>query len=237
MENKNYAIPLALAVIGVIIGGYFLLSGGSANRLTGLSGIATDQAKPSEPLDNFRPVDANDWIKGDLEADVIIVEYSDIECPFCKIFHETLKEVTADYDGTEVAWVFRHFPLDMLHQNARLEAEATQCAGLIGGNEKFWEYLSLLFETTTSNDGLDIDQLPEMAKAIGLDQTDFNNCLNQGLASEAINIDLQNAADSGAAGTPFAVIICKDDFKISIPGAIPTQEMKNLIDNLLTEEL
>lgn len=239
MENKNYAIPLALAVIGVIVGGYFLLGGDSSNRLAGLAGISDSNSEIEEvnPLDNFRPVESTDWIKGNLEAEIIIVEYSDIECPFCKVFHNTLKAVTADYDDNQVAWVFRHFPLDMLHQNARLEAEATQCAGIIGGNDKFWQYLSRLFETTNSNDGLDINQLPEIAETIGLDKQSFSDCLDQGLASEAVETDLQNAIESGAGGTPFAVITTKDGLKLAIPGAVPAEEMKNLIDNLLAEEL
>ena len=58
---------------------------------------------------------------------VYVIEYSDLECPFCKQFHSTLQDMMVEYEG-KVVWVYRHFPLDMLHPKARAEAAATECA-------------------------------------------------------------------------------------------------------------
>ncbi len=102
------------------------------------------------------PVTEKDHIYGNPAADLLLVEYSDLECPFCKRFHETMTQVMKEYGDTgKVAWVYRHFPLDSIHSKARHEAEATECAGELGGKDKFFEYLNKLMEITPSNNQLD----------------------------------------------------------------------------------
>jgi len=103
---------------------------------------------------DMAPVAQGEFIKGDINADIIAIEYSDPECPFSKRFHATMLQVMQNYNG-KVAWVFRHFPLDSIHKKARSESEAIECAGMLKGNEMFWKYLDRVFELTPSNDGLD----------------------------------------------------------------------------------
>lgn len=91
------------------------------------------------------PVTASDHIRGDINADVIIVEYSDLECPFCARFHPIIKDILEQY-GTKVAWVYRHFPLDGIHANARAKAEASECVASLGGNDAFWKYVDATFD-------------------------------------------------------------------------------------------
>lgn len=102
------------------------------------------------------PVTEKDHISGNPQAELMLVEYSDPECPFCKRFHETMIQVMKEY-GTQgkVAWAYRHFPLDAIHSKARHEAEAVECAGELGGNEKLWEYVNTLYKITPSNNQLD----------------------------------------------------------------------------------
>lgn len=102
------------------------------------------------------PVTPKDHISGNPQADLMIVEYSDPECPFCKRFHETMTQTMSEYGKSgKVAWVYRHFPLDSIHSKARKESEAIECAGEIGGNDKFWEYMNKLMEITPSNNQFD----------------------------------------------------------------------------------
>jgi len=119
-----------------------------------LAGTATDSVQ----LDEMKPVGDDDYINGDMNAEIVAVEYSDPECPFSKRFHTTMQQIIKEYDG-KVAWVFRFFPLDSIHKNARLESEAIQCAGTLKGKEMYWKYLDRVFEITTSNDGLDLNLL------------------------------------------------------------------------------
>lgn len=100
-------------------------------------------------LDNEKiklsPLSEKDHVRGDRNAQVVIIEYSDLQCPFCQRFHGTMNEVMRGYKPEQVAWVFRHFPLDSIHQNARPLAEASECAYELGGDKKFWEFIDALF--------------------------------------------------------------------------------------------
>jgi len=107
---------------------------------------------------DLKPVSPDDHILGNKDAKIVIVEYSDLECPFCKVFHNTMHKVVEKSNG-DVAWVYRHYPIPQLHKKAFHEAEATECAWEQKGNEGFWKYMDKLFEITTSNDGLDESRL------------------------------------------------------------------------------
>ena len=117
------AIPISIVIAGVIIGGALIV----ALRQPSNSAAGVLQPQGAEQLtgdlEQMQPIAADDHIRGNRDAPVKIVEYSDTECPFCKAFHATLQKATQEY-GDDVAWVYRHFPLDQLHSKARKEAAA-----------------------------------------------------------------------------------------------------------------
>lgn len=116
-----------------------------------LSGKTEDATKVNIP-----PITEKDHILGNPNAEIKIVEYSDTECPFCKRFDTTMNDIMKEYQSSgKVAWVYRYFPLDSIHPRARHEAEALECANELGGNAKFWEYLTGIFKVTPGNNGLD----------------------------------------------------------------------------------
>ena len=86
------------------------------------------------------PVTAEDHIKGNVDAKVKVIEYSDFDCPFCSRFHDTMNSVSAKYDDSEVAWVYRHFPLEQLHPNAPVIALASECVAALGDSDSFWAF-------------------------------------------------------------------------------------------------
>jgi protein-disulfide isomerase len=94
---------------------------------------------------NLDPIIESDHVFGNRNAEVFIVEYSDLECPFCARVHPTLHKLVEDYDG-KVAWVYRHYPIPALHENAELKARASECAALQGGDEVFFKYINEVFE-------------------------------------------------------------------------------------------
>ena len=228
---NKHLIPIAIVVAGGLVAAaiYF---GGSVQQP-----ITTNQQVDSAEID-ISPVTDKDHIVGSRNAPIVIVEYSDTECPFCKNFHNTMKEVVSVYGG-QVAWVYRHFPIAQLHAKAAKEAEATECANELGGNQGFWNFTNKLFETTNSNDSLDPSELPKIALAVGLDVNAFNTCLSSGRYKEFITKSIEEAIKSGARGTPYSVIIAKDGRKDTINGALPlehadpTRSVKAKIDALL----
>lgn len=178
-------------------------------------------------------ITSDDHIRGDLEtAKVVLVEYSDLECPYCKQFHTTLQQVYDDYGG-DVAWVYRQFPLESLHPKAPREAEAAECAGDLGGNDGFWAFIDKVYEVTPSNNGLLDTQLPEIAVEIGLDETAFTDCLDSGKYTDTVNAQYQDAVNAGGNGTPYSVVVAKDGTTVPINGAQPITSVKSTIDSLL----
>jgi len=231
--NKNgfLNVPTAIILAGIIIAAavIYAFPKNSPNN-----DIVADKGKEltASAVDSIQPVSNKDHIRGNPNAAVKIIEFSDLECPFCKRFHLTMQEVMDEY-GKEVAWVYRHFPLDALHSKARKEAEATECANELGGNDKFWDYVDKLFEITPSNNQLDLALLPKIAAEIGLDKVKFENCLASQKYAGHIESDVKDAVASGARGTPYSVVISKNGEKFIINGAQPYSSVKQIIDTAL----
>lgn len=228
---------LVLCAIGFFVllglmlndGNFSLLGSGNTGNAQPAAPVADDGTQPLAQI-SVRPVDErNDHVRGAKNARVTIVEYSDFECPFCKVFHATMKQVFSAYPN-DVRWVYRHFPLDSLHSQARREALASECASEQG---KFWEFADLIFQETTSNDGLDLTKLPEYARRAGVNVTKFNECLNSGKYASAVQEDEQDAQAAGARGTPYSVIIGPSGEKIPLSGALPFAQVKAAIDSAL----
>lgn len=178
-------------------------------------------------------VTARDHLRGAKNAKVTLVEFSDTECPFCRKFHPTLRQILKKFPD-EVRWVYRHYPLDGLHAKSRKEAEATECAAELGGNEKFWAYLDRLFEVTPGNDGLDSAELPNIAEYVGLSKASFESCLSSGRHAKRVADDLADATlASGGEGTPHTVVIGPDGKKFAIGGAQPYVRVEQMITELL----
>jgi protein-disulfide isomerase len=236
-QSNTLLIPAAIIVAGALIAGAVYFDSRNASE-----GVASSQSQntgqQSKELDKLRPIDSGDHIRGNPNAPVKIVEYSDTECPFCKRFHETLKQVMDEYgESGKVAWVYRHFPLDQLHPiKARNEATALECANELGGNEKFWAYADRLFEITPSNNNLDQAELPNIANYVGLDLDKFNSCLSSGKYAEHIESEVKNALETGGQGTPWSIVFGKNGKKYPLSGAQPYASVKQLIDLALQEK-
>ncbi|HXF44191.1 MAG TPA: DsbA family protein [Candidatus Paceibacterota bacterium] len=228
-EKRDWLLPGSIVIAAVLISVSLLYNAGSGKN-GDAANLAPDKNTPTTA--DIRSVSSEDHILGSASADIIIVEYSDLECPFCKRFHPVMKQVLASY-GSEVAWVYRHLPLDSLHSKARKEAEATECAAELGGNDAFWAYVDKIFEVTPSNNGLDLTLLPKIAKDIGLDEAKFTVCLDSGKYASKIQSDVDDATKAGARGTPFSLVLKDKKIAGTIPGALPFDQVKLLIDAVL----
>jgi protein-disulfide isomerase len=231
MDIKNsLAVPAAIVISGIVIAIAIVWSVGKSNTEP-----VANEPETMGDLEALRPVTANDHVRGDLKAPVMIVEYSDPECPFCKRFHETMQAIVKKYDG-KVSWTYRHFPLAELHKKAQKESEATECAAKIGGSGMFWNYTDALYAATPSNDGLAASELPKIASNLGLDVAKFNTCLESGEMAKRVNADRENAMATGGNGTPWSILIGPDGMKHAINGAQPMEEITKLIDLALASK-
>lgn len=236
MENSKsnkFIIPAAIIAAGIVIAGAIFYSAKSGPKNPGASNPNQAAAPAASPLDNLKPAAESDHVLGNAGAPVTLVLYSDLECFFCKRFHDTMKQVMNEYGKTgKVKWVYRHLPLD-IHPKSKNEAAAAECANELGGNEKFWQYIDRVFEITPSNNGLDPQELPKIAEYIGLDKTKFSQCLASGKFDQLIDDQARNGIEAGAQGTPYSVIIGPSGKKTAIPGALPYEEVKKAIDEML----
>lgn len=225
-QPNKFLVPAAIVIAGALIAGAVYM-GGSSPRVAG-----NNTASGQQPTGKIVPVSEKDHIRGSRTAEVVIVEYSDTECPFCKVFHNTMKQVLNDYQG-RVAWVYRHLPIPQLHIKAQKESEATECVAELGGNQAFWTYLDKIFETTNSNDSLDPAQLPILAEQVGVDKAAFNTCLSSGKYAEAVKQSAKEGFEAGARGTPFSLILVDGKVADTINGAEPLANIKSKLDALL----
>lgn len=231
--KNNLAVPIAIVVAGALIAGaVYLGQRGNTRGITAPTGAQQEEDGLSASLENMAPITSDDHILGNPNALVKIVEYSDMECPFCRRFHSTMQQIMEEYgkDG-KVAWIYRQFPLDSLHSKARTEAVASECANELGGNDAFWKYTDRFFELTPSNNQTDIATiLPQIALEIGLDKTKFNSCLASKKYDKHIQDDLDNATETGGNGTPWSIVVTANGKKYPLSGAQPYETIKQLVE-------
>src|SRR3989344_5184007 len=235
MENKKdysqYIIPGLVVLSIILLAGAVFYAGAMIKKYYKPPSLPVGSLG-SSLAENVQPVTGSDHIRGSADASIVIIEFSDPECPFCRRLHPSLKQIFEEYNG-RVAWVYRHFPLDAIHRKARREAAGLECAGELGGNEKFWKYLDRLFEITPSNDLLDTAELPRIAGYVGLDREVFEECLASGKFADHIEKDLQDAVSSGGSGTPYMVIIAPNNKKMGLSGAQPYETIRQVVEILL----
>lgn len=254
MQNSNQSVPavfninIFLTVI-LILGAYFLgslqakvqlLEKGSYQPSIVQAGNANPTpdtvlaaAPPAQQATKKPELTTDDHIRGNKNAKIALVEYSDMECPFCKRFHPTMQQVITDY-GDKVKWVYRHFPLS-IHANAQKEAEASECAAKLGGNDAFWKYTDKIFEKTTSNGtGFALDQLVPLAKEIGLNESKFKTCLDAGEFAQKVKDQITAGTAEGVTGTPGTIIIDAKGNTQLVPGALPYEQIKPMIEKALS---
>jgi len=231
-KGMALSVPVAIIIAGALIA-LAIYFGGQA-KLAGsqpATGGAAQTNEPTVPLGDPRAVDAKkDHIRGPATAKVTIIEYSDLECPFCKRFHETMKQVLAAYPN-DVRWVYRHAPLSQLHSKAPAEANAAECAAEQG---KFWEFIDEVFAVTPANNGLDAAELPKIAAKVGVgNAAQFKSCLDSNKYAGLVQADLDDATKAGMRGTPYSVAINAAGKKQSINGSLPLESVKSTVDSLL----
>ncbi len=166
-------------------------------------------------------------IKGNPNAKITIVEYSDFQCPFCgRWARDTFPQILQTY-GDKVKIVFKHLPLPF-HQFAQKAAEAAECAGKIGGAKAFWAMHDKLFQVGQPQGRLDIASLKQFAKEIGLDEKRFSQCIDTGETAQIVMQDMNESQRLGVRGTPTFFIN-----GTPVRGALPFEAFKQVIDQEL----
>lgn len=231
------SVPFIIIIGGIVISLGIVVSSympSSKNNAQTRNDTIASESFDIRPLDNLaiKKISESDHLIGNNNAPVKIIEYSDLECPFCKKFHPEIKHVVDTYAG-QVAWIYRHLPIKQLHSQAHVEAESSECAYELGGNDIFWHYIDTVYEITPSNDGLDLALLPALAQSLGIDTQKFSECVSSGRKKAIVESSVQDAISAGARGTPFTVIITRNGKYIPFNGALSEDNIKILVENAL----
>jgi len=229
---------LSLGTLGFVVMTGCALSSGSCGGLTlgggtvvAAPGGAIPTADPTaagaaaEPIGAIPVVTDADHIRGNKDAKITIIEYSDFECPFCQRFHPTVQQAMDEF-GDDVRWIYRHFPLSF-HPQAEPAAIAAECAGDQG---KFWEYGDALFVNQAS---LGADLYQKLATDLGLNVNKFTDCLADPAVKQRVADDAQGGATAGVTGTPGSFVIDSDGNATAIKGAQPYSALQAAINAAL----
>lgn len=235
--NKQYAgggrppyLLYALIVLLLAFSGYMFYQMQTLKTAAN-NGLNNPAAVPTRPTElKVAKPDANkDHWRGSKSARYVWVEYSDLECPFCKRIHPDLVKVMGEYTDN-VAWVFRHYPLPF-HPKAQKTGEAVECANELGGSEAFWSMNDLIFEKMPD---LELTQLADVATEVGLDAGAFQECLDSGKYEQKIKDQLNEGSQAGVQATPTGVIYDTKTGKTRlVEGAVPYETLKQEIDNFI----
>ena len=230
LKNSSGLLVILLIVLSFFTG-YLFFKVQNLQNGNLVQGVPTQQQAPAPELnlDKIPKVTKDDYIRGSMNAKLVLVEYSDYECPFCKSFHPTMKQVLEEY-GDSVAWVYRHYPLVDIHPKAQKSAEAAECVASLGGKDAFWKFSDLLFERMPD---IEISQLADLSAEAGVNSSAVQDCMDSNKFADKVNQSLKSGQEGGINGTPGTVIITKDGKRDLIGGALPFDQVKAQLDELL----
>lgn len=222
------ALSLLLNIAFISTGGLKSLMGTAIPAAP--STIAQQQIPPAQPSPaptNPEPVanqtfaiTESDHVRGNFNAPITLVEFSDFECPFCERHYPTMNQILNNYPD-QVRIIYKHFPLSF-HPNAQKAAESSECASEQG---KFWEYHDKLFDNQPN--GFSADKFKQWAVELKLNAKKFNDCLDSDKYAQKVQADFQEGAQTGVNGTPATFINGQ-----LVSGAMPYESFKQIIDSL-----
>jgi protein-disulfide isomerase len=246
--NANFSLIIIL-VLAFVLG---FLSGSlwTENRILKSGTMvadnqaAADEAAAAAAKEKLKQVPAfdpeKDHYRGNKDAKVVLIEYSDFECPFCNRFHPTMLDLMEKY-GDEVAWVYRHFPLSF-HPNAQPLAEASECVAAYGGAEAFWKFTDSVYEamgdgsiygTDSTAKKVSTDMMVSLATTAGANPTSVKACIDNKEMAQKVKDSQAGGSKAGVTGTPGTIIVSKKGGYDLVPGALPLEQVEALLANHL----
>lgn len=227
MQGKkyNFVLGLAVGIAAIALIGFIAMSVAYFKASSESKDVVQKEDK-DKIVDENKPekkeveVNSTDHIRGNPDAPITIVEFSDFQCSFCSRFHKSLEQLLVEYPN-DVRWVYKHFPLDSIHPYARKAAEASECAA---DQDKFWEYNDGLFLNQRS---ISSNYLNELAKSLNLDMSEFEKCLSDGKYVKKVNSDFFEGQQLGVRGTPGGFMNGRE-----LGGAVPLEQLEAMVESL-----
>lgn len=230
-DKTKLFLPGAILIAAVLISGTLMYTKAGSNKNVAGSNIGGQQAPQAGAKVDVSA--DNDAFLGNEKAKVVVIEFSDFQCPFCRsMWRDTLPQIKKDYiDTGKIKFVYRDFPLDF-HAGAKPAAEGTECARDQG---KFWELHDKIFQEQDKQGQGTIQftkaDVVKWAGQIGLNMSQFNQCLDSGKYKAEVEKDMADGTAAGVSGTPATFINGR-----LLVGAQPYSSFKAIIDEELSKK-
>lgn len=229
-SRLNYFfVPLAIIIAGAMISGAVVYSSKyKSNLKEGTKKVVLSETNQKEEIVGQKRVKVSqddDPQKGNDQAKVVIIEFSDFQCPYCARATATVKQIEKTY-GDKIKFVYRDFPLSF-HKNALKAAQAAECADDQG---KFWEYHDLLFEKQAEwRESEEVNKIfKKYGKDLNLNSKEFDKCLDSEKYKDEVLKDQKDGQAAGVEGTPAFFVNGR-----LISGAQPFSVFQKVIDEEL----
>ena len=250
-NSKLLAGFIGACVVAAFLAGFVMAQYGTTSKAITITQQVPAQTNPNQPspqptqtqpqqgssiIQNVSLDD--DPVKGNDNAKITIVEFSDFQCPFCKRFSDqTESQLLTEYvDSGKAKFVYRDFPLDSIHQSAMAAALAGECADEQG---KFWEYHDKLFAGQADWSRLDstdaADKFRQYGSEINLNVGNFNSCFDSGKYKDEIIKDRSDGVSYGVSGTPTFFIGNSKNGYVKAVGAQPFSSLQRILDDQLSK--
>jgi protein-disulfide isomerase len=229
--KRKFKIPsiqltpsVSIIIAGVIIAGAIIFTNHAGTTVAAANAPAGTGATVASA--NVPAPSASDHIIGSPTAPIVMVEYSDFQCPYCQMIYPSLKQIESTSAG-KIAWVMRDFPLYQIHPNAMPAANAAECIAAQLGNAGWWQFADDDF-ANQANIGTAF--FTAEAQKLGVNMTEYNTCVTNSTYLSKIEQDTTDAENAGGNGTPFTVIInTKTGKQYPISGALPLAQIQSVI--------
>lgn len=247
--NANFSLIILLVmafVLGFLSGSLWtenrILKNGGGTGVADTAGAdaaaAAAAQKKLETIALFDP--KTDHFRGNKDAKVTLIEYSDFECPYCNKFHPTMLDLMEKYSD-QLVWVYRHYPLSF-HPNAEPLAQASECVNTYGSQDAFWKFSDSIYTkmsdgsiygADTTNKKVSEEMILSLAAAAGADRNKVKVCLDSKEMATKVKESQASGTKAGITGTPGTVIISKKGGIELIPGALPLEQVEVMLEKHL----
>ena len=220
--NKFELSPsVSILIAGVLIAGAVIFTN---TRQSAPAAAVVAGAQAPTAATNVRVPSAQDHIVGSPTAPLVLIEYSDFQCPYCNVVHPTLKRIVEESNG-QIAWVYRHLPLESIHPNAKPAAIASECVAEQLGNDGFWKFADIIFGDQSKMSPAYFEQV---AIQLGAQKTAYKSCIVSASAAKKVDADSAEAQQNGGQGTPYTVLYDKRG-QVGVSGALPYDAFTSVI--------
>jgi len=224
-EKKfEFSTPMAVVAAGIVIAGAILYSNAHPSPGAGAAAVAGQNVPASV---NVPAPSAADHIIGSPNAPVVLIEYSDFECPYCDLVYPTLKGIVDKSNG-QIAWVMRNFPLKSIHPEANPAANAAECIAEQLGSTGWFKFADAVF---SNQDKMGSAYYAQLAQQFGADMSKYNSCFSSSKYQSKIDAETADAENNGGQGTPYTVVYGNGK-QIPVSGAQPAANFNSVIQSI-----